>query len=145
MQGARGSGNQDVRIALINTMVIVCFEAYHGNYSLADKQIQIRLLLMDKWSKQYPAATQQPLEFASPASFVIEEDLLWKFCQLELGSLSWLASRSHAQHEACAEQGSNGLKNMSYPFSIIEEARAYLNLIMRRAQALRLLRCGAYF
>lgn len=94
MRDATSTGDQDLRTTLITCMEIVCFEGYHGNYELADNQLQIGISLIRDWKASHVLYDQTVSAFPSPATDVIEDELIQEFGRLELQKISFFRPAS---------------------------------------------------
>jgi hypothetical protein len=125
-------GVQDLRITLISCLTIFMFEAFHGNFSLADAQIHTGISLIRDWMKKQPNHDQHALGFSSPAPLFLEDKLIQLFGQLEVQTIVFRDNRSFETHDELRKEGTHILQAMPQKFASLEEAQVYLHLVMRR-------------
>ncbi|PMD38454.1 hypothetical protein L207DRAFT_531343 [Hyaloscypha variabilis F] len=126
------SGEQSLRTTLLICIVIVCFEAIHGNHISAAAQLQGGLALVQDWMSRQQDAHQHPQGFSSPAPDDVEDYLVQTFGRMEIQSMSVFDPRPVEKHHALRGEGKQAVQQMPTPFSSIEQARVYLDLITRR-------------
>lgn len=132
MREASSEGRQGLRTTLITCLLIICFECFHGNYALADSQIESGLALIENWRKSYTTASQHPPGFSSPAPDVIDHLLIQIFGSLEIQGRSFGAKRTLDEHQALMYEGEEVIQRMPQCFENLDNARVYLELITRR-------------
>ncbi len=132
MREASTDGRQGLRTTLITCLLIVCFECFHGNYTLAESQIESGLALIENWRKSYTTASQHPPGFSSPAPEVIDHLLIQIFGSLELQGRSFGDRRPPSEHQALMYEGEEAIQRMPRRFDDLDNARTYLELITRR-------------
>ena len=125
-------GKQSLRTALITCIVIICFEALHGNHNSATAQLQTGIGLVQEWKREQNDSFKHPLGFSSPAPDIIEDFLVQTFGRLEIQTMSFLDSRPYECHLILKEEGKETVQQMPTTFISIDQARIYLDLIMRR-------------
>lgn len=126
------SGNQNMRTTLIICIIIICFEAIHGNHESAAGQLQSGLGLIQNWKAQQRTAENHPQGFSSPAPEVIEDYLVQVFGRMEIQSMSVFDPRPPEVHKKLKHEGKEIVAAMPSEFDSIEQARIYLDLITRR-------------
>jgi hypothetical protein len=127
------SGNQSMRTTLIICIIIICFEAIHGNHESAAGQLQSGLALIQDWvAKHNRSLLHHPQGFSSPAPEVIEDFLVQSFGRMEIQSMSVFDPRPVDTHSRLKHEGQETIQAMPTQFTSIEEARIYLDLITRR-------------
>jgi hypothetical protein len=134
MRDAAARGNQDLRTILLTSLVIICFESFHGNYALADAQVQTAIVLIEEWKASFPNGNQIALGFSSPAPDIIEDELIQIFGRLDIQTISFVDKRPLEYHKQLRTDGSVHISNMPPAFRTVDEARIYLDLIMRRVE-----------
>ncbi|KAG4442138.1 hypothetical protein IFR05_002351 [Cadophora sp. M221] len=132
MREACSQGRQDLRTTLITSLLIACFEGAHGNYTLADAQIESGLTLIENWRKSHPSAGYQALNFLSPASDVVDDILIRIFGGLEIQSNMFGSKSTTEQHRILMYEGEEIVQSMPACFENYDTARKYLGLIVRR-------------
>lgn len=124
MRKAALGGKQDLRTTLITCIVIVCFETFHGNHESAAKQAIIGLDLIESW-----ALARAELDSQIPS---IEDELIRAFERLDIQAMTFIDPRTAQRHRDLRGIGQNRVRNMPAKFESIDEARSYLELVMRR-------------
>ncbi len=132
MRNDIADGNQNIRTTLIICIIIICFEAIHGNHESAAGQLQSGLALIHDWKDKQPNADKHPQGFSSPAPDVVEDFLVQTFGRMEIQSMSVFDPRGAEVHQVLKKEGKETIEKMPKQFSTIEEARVYLDLITRR-------------
>jgi hypothetical protein len=126
-------GNQTLRNTLIICIVIICFEAIHGNHMSAAGQVQSGLRLIQDWSSKQPNSRKHPQGFSSPSPETVDDFLVQTFGRMEIQSMSVFDPRPVSAHMSLKTEGQEAVQAMPKQFSSIEQARIYLDLIIRRA------------
>ncbi|KAE8451159.1 hypothetical protein EG329_004831 [Mollisiaceae sp. DMI_Dod_QoI] len=133
MRNDMSGGNQSLRTALITCIIVICFEAIHGNHESAAGQLQSGLRLIQDWvANQQRSPQHHPQGFSSPAPEVIEDFLVQSFGRMEIQSMSVFDPREVEVHSVLKHEGRETIQAMPSQFSSIEQARVYLDLITRR-------------
>lgn len=122
----------NIRTILITILIILCFEVLHGNQEAAASQLQTGNALIQEWKKNDRDASKHPLGFSSPAPDLIEDYLVQFFGRLEIQAMSFRDPRPPECHASLKEEGKEVIQQMPEHFASINEARVYLDLIMRR-------------
>jgi hypothetical protein len=122
MRKAALGGKQDLRMTLITCVVIVCFETFHGNHESAARQAIIGMDLIENRERT-------KLEDSS----TIEEELIRAFERLDIQAMSFIDPRTAKRHRALKDVGQERVDKMPDKFESIEEARRFLELVMRRS------------
>lgn len=132
MRNDISEGNQSIRTTLIICIIIICFEAIHGNHESAAGQLQSGLGLVQDWKSRQRDSEKHPQGFSSPAPAEIEDFLIQTFGRMEIQSMSVFDPRGVEVHEVLKSEGKEVVEKMPQQFSSIEEARVYLDLVTRR-------------
>ncbi|CZR55119.1 uncharacterized protein PAC_05005 [Phialocephala subalpina] len=133
MRNDISSGSQSLRTALITCIIVICFEAIHGNHESAAGQLQSGLKLIQQWvAGQQRSLQYHPQGFASPAPEVVEDFLVQSFGRMEIQSMSVFDPRKIEVHSALKHEGKETIQAMPAQFVSIDQARVYLDLITRR-------------
>lgn len=132
MRNDIASGTQGRRTTLIMCIILMCFEAIHGNHISAAGQLQSGLALIQDWKANQRNADKHPQGFSSPAPEVIEDFLVQTFGRMEIQSMSVFDPRGKDVHLELKIEGKETIEKMPKQFSSVEEARVYLDLITRR-------------
>lgn len=130
MQSIASRGN--IRTALITCIIIIFFENLHGNQDSVSAQLQSGIALLQDWKKNERDAAKHPKGFLSPAPDLIEDYLVQFFGRLEIEYMSFRDSRGAECHRSLKEEGKEVIKQMPTLLASINQARVYLDLIMRR-------------
>jgi hypothetical protein len=127
-------GRQDLKTTLLTCIIITIFESFHGNYILADAQINNGIELLRTWHFNHPKQLLHPMGFSSPAPSVVDDGLVQLFGRLELQRFSFDDTRPIEIHRQYRDGGREMLNKMPERFSTLYQARMYLDLVMRRAK-----------
>jgi hypothetical protein len=103
-----------------------------GNHESAAAQLQSGLALVQDWMSRQPDPQQYPQGFSSPAPDDVEDYLVQTFGRMEIQSMSVFDPRPVETHQALKGEGKQKVQQMPNPFSSLEQARVYLDLITRR-------------
>jgi hypothetical protein len=123
MRKAIFSQQQDLRTTLVASILIICFELYHGNYEAAARQVRTSVHVIEEWKAKQ----------ASPsASSAIEDDLVHTFNRLDIQAMSYGDQYTLDEHFRLKEVGASTLENMPTQFANGGEASFYFNLVVRR-------------
>ncbi|KUJ06882.1 uncharacterized protein LY89DRAFT_726283 [Mollisia scopiformis] len=115
----RQKEKHDMQTALVASMLIVCFETYHGNYASAAQQIRTGVrLIEDQKSKN--------------DGWAVEEDLIRVFDRLDVQSMSHSDPYSIDEHMVLKNVYAADLENLPPVFLDIKTARDYFNFMSRR-------------
>lgn len=129
MREASSQGRQNLRTTLITSLLIACFECCHGNYDLANAQIESGIALIKSWRNSYPGLASV---FSTPAPDVVEDLLIKIFGGLEIQSKLLSARYTAEQHHQMMYEGEDILRSMPVHFDNLETGQAYLQLIVKR-------------
>lgn len=130
MRSVASGGN--LRTLLVTSLIIVCFEVLHGNQEAAAAQLQTGIALVQDWRRDERDASKHPLGFSSPAPDAIEDYLVQFFGRLEIQLMSFRDTRPPECHLDLKEEGKEVIQHMPQLLTSINEARVYLDLVMRR-------------
>lgn len=122
----------NIRTALITCIIIACFENLHGNQDSVSTQLESGIRLLQDWKNGERDATTYPIGFLSPAPDLIEDYLVQFFGRLEIQSMSFRDDRPPECHLSLKEEGKEVIQQMPSLLASINQARVYLDLIMRR-------------
>lgn len=124
------STKQDMRTTLISTILIVCFEAYHGNYEAALAQFRTGYQVFDEWKATQTYMLDDGL--SSPAPFLVEDQVVRTLYQLEIQVMTHTDTLSLDAHKRLKESGASALAKMPQVFQTVTDALIYGKLVMRR-------------
>lgn len=133
MREAIFSDTPDVRTALVASILIVCFETYHGNLASAGRQVYTAMQMLEEWTAKKAYTMSDPQRISSPAPGTIEDELIYTFVRLDIQAMSNNADQySLAEHFRLKDAAAGVLKSMPEVFTDITKARNYLNITARR-------------
>ena len=119
------------RTALIVCLLVVCIETLQFRYAVATIHAQNGLRLMREYTDTLQRSSFE--RALSSRASVIEDELVQQFQRLDLQTLSWYGARTPVDHARVKCEGSSMMREMPEKFKDIEEARLYLDIVMRRA------------
>jgi hypothetical protein len=125
------SGNQDLRTILITSLIILCFEVFHGNFAGANTQVQSAMLVIQEWRASFHGINSPTQGASSLDTNIVEDDLIQIFTRLDTQSFLCDDTTPAEQQKALREQDLKIIESMP-TFTTIEMARMYLELILRR-------------
>ena len=120
----------DLRTTLITTILIVCFEAYHGNYEAAIRQFYSGHQVLAAWKAARPNLIDDGL--SSPAPHIVEDEVIMTFIQLEIQVIIHTDRLSLDAHMLLKESGTSRLLGMPAVFQTFSEATIYATIVIRR-------------
>lgn len=123
--------DQRRRTALIVCLLVVCIENLQFRYTVATRHAQNGLRLMQEYIDTAPKRDHEYGTSNSPPS-VIEDELVLQFQRLDLQTLSWYGARTPVNHTKVKCEGSSKVRTMPEKFRDMDEARLYLDIVMRR-------------
>lgn len=126
------SGQQSLRMTLLACIVTTCFEIMLGSHDAASVQLQSGIILYQDWKDRQPNASSHTMGFSSPAPSVVDDFLSQTFGRMELQTMSFTDKRPIECHQRLLLEGALTTYNMPTQFTTVEQARIYLDLIMRR-------------
>jgi len=132
MRHAISNDQFQLRSALIACLLVICFEVLGGDHFTALTHALSGVKLMQSWLAQNPYKKPETEGLVSPASNIIEDDLVQAFARLDLQVLSYVAPRPIEVHQRLSNEGTDAIKNMPSLFSDVEQARLYWELVQRR-------------
>jgi hypothetical protein len=133
MKQSIASGNKDIRTILITSLIILCFEVFHGNFAGANAQVQSAMSVIQEWRASFHDINSPTRGFSSPDANIVEDDLIQIFARLETQSFLYDDTTLAEQQKALREQDLEIIESMP-TFTTIEMARIYLELILRRCR-----------
>ncbi|KFY44075.1 hypothetical protein V494_01650 [Pseudogymnoascus sp. VKM F-4513 (FW-928)] len=123
----------DLRTTLVASILIICFETYHGNFELAGRQIYTAMQMLEIWTSKQAYTMSDPLKISSPAPDIIEDDLIHAFIRLDLQAMSNNEDQySMTEHFRLKDAADAVVESLPKEFMNITEARNYFNIIARR-------------
>ena len=121
MSRAASEGKQDLRTTLISSVVIGCIETLLGNHESAVKQAIIGLELIESSAADEKSSVIK-----------IEDDIISAFERFDIQAMTYVDPRTAQRHGQLKDLGSSQMEDMPDEFVSLEEARIYLELVMRR-------------
>jgi len=118
------TGKQDLRTALITSLVITCFESFHGAHESAVKQIRIGISLLEDH------LTDKLLFQADSPS--IENEIIQVFGRLEIQAMAFSQTRSPEGHFKMKDFGQNSIESMPQKFETFRDAEFYFEIVVQR-------------
>ena len=118
---------------MISCLLVVCIENMQLHYqnALLHSQQGFKLVEELKIDNEMPDPRNRG-GVSSPAPKVIEDELLQQFDRMEFQVLAVYDTRTGEKHEVLKNEGTLSVRNMPEVFMDIDDARWYLDLIMRR-------------
>lgn len=133
MRQSLARGGQDLRTALLCSLMIICFEIYHGQYHTAIGQVHTALQLLGTWKLKQVTPRSKPVLF-SPSPDTVEDELVMVFNRLDAQTNAFRgdtgARETHFEH---MEEAAKAICLMPESFGCIIEAANYGKLIMSHA------------
>jgi hypothetical protein len=128
IKGAKGwfsTEKYDIRTALVASILITCFETYHGNFESATRQVRTSVKLLEEHTKKNGPLLSKSGE--------IEEELVRIFDRLDLQSTSWADLPPLEEVVRLTESLVDNINRMPLRFDNCDEARFYFTFVVRRA------------
>ncbi|CZT43929.1 uncharacterized protein RSE6_04039 [Rhynchosporium secalis] len=132
MRQASSHGRQDLRTTLTGSLLIACFEGAHGNFFLADAQIESGLNLLGSWRRAQTPVGYTCSSFSSPVTDEVDDILIQAFRGLEIQSSLFGTKYTTHQHRSMMYEGEDDVQDMPVLFTSYQMAQTYLELIVRR-------------
>lgn len=149
----QGEKESNLRLALISCILIVCFEALQGNHFFALQHATSGYSILQDWLSQY--SSQGPtssdslhvsssatsltkvdylskIGLGSPLPHLIEDEIIHAFSNLDLQIITFADARPPSLHAKLKHEGFHTIATMPYPFTSVQQARLYWELIQRR-------------
>ena len=126
----------DLRSTLLASLIIFCFEAWHGSNQLAVEQIQTAIGLIQDWKQRSGAKTRSALDFISPIPSMMEDQLIQIFSQLAIQVVFFAEKRSTETGKIMENQSiPQPAYNMPNAFVSYREAIMYHRNLTRRSSS----------
>jgi hypothetical protein len=129
-------GRHDLRTTLIACLLFYCFESFHGYHELAISQVYTGLKMIRDWTTSFyrPSADGKLLtKIGSENPLIVEDDILRAFGSLEIQVMSYADGRNANLHEHYRRCGQASIDDMPAAFYDMKDARALLELVIRRS------------
>lgn len=134
MRDTLSEPRSDMRNTLLACLLFVCFETFHANNHLALDEAQSGLKMVNGWLPQFVKQgalyTNHVPGPRSPASYVIEDELIHAFARLDLIMLS--NEEPLAKSPKARPSILDVCRLMPQTFLSVEEARMYWDLMWRQ-------------
>jgi hypothetical protein len=131
VQTAAHGGQKSLRTVLIASILIYCFENFHGNVELALESVKGALTLLRDWLEKTPRL--RGAKGLSPAPYEVEDDIIAIYYRLDMTVVSWISTNtaSHAESGKLSTPTSTAGGHPPIPkvFSTISEAGVRWELI----------------
>jgi hypothetical protein len=127
---------QDLRTTLIGCLLFYCFESFHGHHEVAISQIYTGLRMIREWSTSLykpDADGKINCNLGSENPYIVEDDILRAFGNLEIQVMSYADGRNADLHEHYRQCGQVTIDEMPAEFRQLKEARSMLELVIRRS------------
>jgi hypothetical protein len=144
LQGMRKklSKEPNARKALVGCLLICAIEGIFGSTSTALTHARSGQKLIQEWLAMHPYEKQHHIGVASPASHLIEDDLLQATSGFEHQKLGYFDSQRPEEHAKIIKESTAAFDAMPEAFANIEEARRYFYLVSRRLRHFWMYRNG---
>lgn len=120
-------GKDSLRTTLIASLLIFCFENFHGDVRLALTNIRSAQELMHNWLES-KGGSATPRGF-SPASYVIEDEMVHAFAKLDVHLLSWIDIPTQARSPSNKVPDAPSLPTV---FGSLIESKSFFDIIATR-------------
>ncbi|KAF8864745.1 hypothetical protein BDZ45DRAFT_669119 [Acephala macrosclerotiorum] len=136
LQGAKSNiasmtKEQGRRIAMIACLLVVCIENMQYRFQNALSHAQKGLNLLDELRDATPTSRSED-GLSSPVPDLVEDELVQQFNRMEIVVMGMYDARVPSAHRKLKQEGYISIKDMPEKFTDVEQARLYLDLIMRR-------------
>jgi hypothetical protein len=103
IKGMKSTSNlPDLRMNLLASLLVICFESYHGNYEAAGLQVHMAFRLIEEWKKKQARSSAPALTSihfpSSPAPQDVDTELIQVFDRLQIQAMSQLDNFSTEEH-----------------------------------------------
>jgi len=123
----------DSRKAVIGCLLVCCFESLVGNTASAHAHAISGTKLLENWVAQHPYKKLYEVGIASPASHLIEDDIIQTGSFFDSQVAAYLDPRPAHVHAKLRHEGNETVAQMPKKFKTVREAHRYAILIFRRA------------
>ncbi|RDW75456.1 hypothetical protein BP6252_06598 [Coleophoma cylindrospora] len=136
------AGGHQVRRALVWSLLIYCFETYHGDHETALEHAQAGLKLwLECLEQQHPEMASpgqdqrksSELGLTSPAPWIVEDEISQAYTRLDCEVMTYSDTRPRSSHQKLRSIGMADVRDMPTKFSTLREARRYWWLVESRA------------
>ena len=129
-------GRHDLRSTLIACLLFYCFESFHGYHDLAINQVYTGLKMIREWTTSFYRSNKDGkllTTIGSDDTYTVEDDILRAFGSLEIQVMSYADGRNANLHEHYRHCGQASIDEMPSVFCELLEAKALLELVIRRS------------
>lgn len=126
------NGAQDTRMTLIVCLLVVCIETLQWHHQQALTHVWSGMDLLDDWISSRQDKHQALPGISSPEPRIIEDELFQQIRMLDAEGGILCDARPREYHERLRHEGSATIQNMPTRYTSMDEARLYLDLIIRR-------------
>jgi hypothetical protein len=129
-------GRHDLRTTLIACLLFYCFESFHGYHEMAISQVYTGLKMIRDWTTSFYRPDKDGkvmCRIGSENPYIVEDDILRAFGSLEIQVMSYADGRNANLHEHYRHCGQASIDEMPPVFYDMKEARALLELVIRRS------------
>lgn len=122
----------DSRKAVIGCLLVCCFESLVGNTASAHANALSGQRLLEQWVAEHPYKKLHEVGILSPASHLIEDDIIQASFFFDSQVTAYLDPRPSYIHAALRHEGDETIAQMPEKFQTIREAHSYSVLFFRR-------------
>ncbi|KAL2059844.1 hypothetical protein VTL71DRAFT_9999 [Oculimacula yallundae] len=134
-----------MQTSLVTSLLLICFESYHGNSDLAAAHVYAAIEMMETYTRERegPGRKKDPLassrkgwkkEITTP----IDDEIVDMFSMLEIQASSWSDTRSPSLHQERMLRCEVAASFMPSEFSTVQEATRVMYQVMLRGVHLQL-------
>ncbi|KUJ06629.1 uncharacterized protein LY89DRAFT_768864 [Mollisia scopiformis] len=132
MQLIPQSESRHVRELVIAILLVFVFETIHQQPDIAFSHALIGDRLMCHFVETTPHPVPQNDGISSPATHIIESELLMTFCRFDTQMITFVDVRSQYVHNMGKRLSRSTVKEMPASFGSLREATLYWEVVMRR-------------
>ncbi|KAK0130295.1 hypothetical protein ONS96_000816 [Cadophora gregata f. sp. sojae] len=126
--------NSYLRKMLISTLLVFVFETIHAQPDVAFWHAMIGDRMLCSWvTEQWANRNSRRRGIASPATSILEDEILLIFCRFDTQFLTFVETRGHQVHINGMRDGTPAVQEMPLVFSDLAEATTYWELVLRRS------------
>jgi hypothetical protein len=133
MRESVAAGTQDMSTTLAGCLLVVCFESFHGNAQTAMEQARGGLKILNTCLSDIPLHQLDYGEGSPVPSIGVESDLVHAFNRLDLDTFSFINEMPVPMPSSILAHGAEVLCQLPSQFPTLDNARTFLDLILRNA------------
>ncbi|KFY48348.1 hypothetical protein V495_01421 [Pseudogymnoascus sp. VKM F-4514 (FW-929)] len=137
MRIAASKRTLDLRTVLITSILIICFETFHGNRTSAFDQLRTGLALINTMVGDNDGSRPCSADASLPTTCIVERELVEVYARLEVNFMMIMRSRPGGKPITMSNRLLKGRRKAPESFMSVEEARIFLEGIQRRLVELR--------